>query len=76
MSTVPADIPVTLPVLFTIAIPASSVLQVPPGIVAFNDVTECIHTTLLPDKIDVSGNIFIVTGAYAETMPQIPATEY
>ena len=75
MATLPADTPVTMPALFTVAMVVLALLHTPPLPVVLRVPVAPTHTVEGPPMVPASGNGFTVTVAVAATVPQVPVTE-
>lgn len=75
MVVVPADIPLTMPVLLTVAIPVVLLLHRPPIVAFVNDVVPPAHTVEIPVIVPATGNAFTVAVVVATTEPQLLFTE-
>ena len=67
---VPAETPVTIPVLLTSAMAAFSLLHIPPDAVSLNVVVVLSHTADLPEIVSATGNGLINMGKFAAAVPQ------
>ena len=63
MVAVPAETPVTTPLVLTVAIPASLVVQLPPGVVLLKAVVEPVQTVVAPVMAFTTGVALTVTVA-------------
>ena len=72
---VPADTPVTSPLLFTVAILVALLLHTPPGVASANWVVPCEHTDWLPVIAATTGALPTVTVLVTWVDPQ-PVTVY
>ena len=66
----PAATPVTMPVLPTVALAGTALLQVPPGTASESDVVDPAHTVLTPDIVPATGAALTVTTVVAVALPQ------
>lgn len=76
MITVPAVIPVTTPVLLTVAIVALLLVQVPPETVSTNVIEAEVQTLPGPDITPAEGELFTVIARVATAVLQAPVTVY
>ena len=74
MVVVPADRPLTMPVLLTVAIPVETLLHTPPVIASVNDVVALTHTFEMPLTVPAIGNGLMLTVAVAVAIPQAVET--
>ena len=72
---VPTATPVTVPVLFTLAMAALLVVQVPPVAVLVNVRVEPGQSGAAPLMVPASGKALTVTAAVALAVPQLLVTE-
>ena len=71
MVTLPADTPVTTPLLFTVAIAVLLLLQVPPDVTSANVMVELTQTLDEPVIAATTGNAFTVIDFVALAVPQL-----
>lgn len=71
---VPADRPLTKPVLLTVAILVVPLLHTPPVVASVNDVVAPAHTVDAPVIIPAMGNGLMLTVAVATAIPQAVET--
>ena len=72
---VPADTPVTSPLLFTVAIPVALLLHVPPAVASENCVVLPEHTVCVPVIAATTGAALTVTVLVTGVVPQPFVTE-
>jgi hypothetical protein len=70
MVAVPAVMPVTVPVLPTVATPVAVLLHVPPVAASLKPVAEPTHTDAVPVMLPADGNGLTVTVVVAADVPQ------
>ena len=72
MVAVPAAIPVTVPVLLTVATAMLLLLQVPPAaaIASLNVVVVPAHRVVAPDMLPAFGSVLTVTTVVVTAVPQ------
>jgi hypothetical protein len=73
---VPAAMPVTTPLVLTVAIPAAPVLQVPPLAKLLNEVVLPAQIVAVPVIVPASGSGLTVTICVATAVPQLFVTVY
>jgi hypothetical protein len=73
---VPADMPVTIPVVLAIAMPTAPVLQIPPLAELLNEVVLPAQTVAVPVMVPASGSGLTVTICVATAVPQLFVTVY
>jgi hypothetical protein len=76
MVVLPADTPVTIPVLLTVAIAVLLLLQTPPGAPSVNVIVEATHTLVAPVIVPGTGNTLTEKDKVAAAVPQELVTEY
>jgi hypothetical protein len=76
MTTVPALVPVTTPVLPTLAIAVLLLVHVPPAEVLFSVIVEPAHTVVSPEIIPANGSGLTVTTCKAVAEAQLLVTVY
>ena len=70
MVAVPADTPVTMPVVPTVATVVAVLLQVPPVVASLNPVVAPAQTVAVPVMVPADGNGLTVTTLVAAAVPQ------
>ena len=70
MVAVPADTPVTVPVLPTVATVVVVLLQAPPVVASLNPVVDPAQTVAVPVIVPADGNGLTVTTLVAAAVPQ------
>lgn len=72
---VPVAIPLTRPVLLTVAIPVALLLHEPPVVASDNEVTAPVHTDVTPVMALTTGSGLMVTTMVVRAVPQALVTE-
>ena len=70
MVAVPADTPVTVPVVPTVATVVAVLLHAPPVVASLNPVVEPAQTVAVPVMVPADGNGLTVTTLVAAAIPQ------